>query len=155
MRILSIAGKITVFKTLAISKTSYLTLVKTIPNSIIEELSKVQKIFIWKTHNPKMKRDTLCKNYENGGLKNVDIMCKVVSLQCSWIKRMYDNNSHNWKVRPLHMITQKLGKKFLFYSNSDVNPKQTNNFPQYYQEIFRKWSSNLSVSPNEPSTITS
>ena len=44
------------------------------------------------------------------------------------------------------MIIQKLGKKFLFHSNLDVNPKQIN-FPQYYQEIFRKWSSNLSVSP--------
>ena len=53
-----------------------------------------------------MKHDTLCKNYENGGLKNVDIMYKVVSLQCSWIKRLHDNNSHNWKVIPLHMIIQ-------------------------------------------------
>ena len=31
---------------------------------------------------------------------------KVVSLQCSWIKRMYDNNSHNWKVIRLHMIAK-------------------------------------------------
>ena len=53
------------------------------------------------------------------------------------------------------MIIQKLGKKFLFHSNLDVNPKQINHFPQNYQEIFRKWSSNLSVPPNIPSTITS
>ena len=79
----------------------------------------------------------------------------VVSLQFSWIKRLYDNNSHNWKVMPLHMTTQKLGKNLLFYSNLDVNPKQIYHFPQYYQKILRKWSSNLSVSPNIPSTITS
>ena len=53
------------------------------------------------------------------------------------------------------MITQKLGKKFLLHSNLDVNPKEINCFPQYCQGIFRKWSSNLSVSPNIPSTITS
>ena len=52
------------------------------------------------------------------------------------------------------MIIQKLGKKFLFHSNLDVNPKQIN-FPQYYHEIFRKWSSNLSVSSNIPSAIIS
>ena len=69
---------------------------------------------------------TLCKNCENGGLKNIDIMYKVVSLQCSWIKRLYDNKSHNWKVIPFHTITQKLGEKFLFHSNLDVNPKQIN-----------------------------
>ena len=58
-------------------------------------------------------------------------------------------------VTPLHMTTQKLGKNLLFYSNLDVNPKQIYHFPQYYQKILRKWSSNLSVSPNIPSTITS
>ena len=52
------------------------------------------------------------------------------------------------------MIIQKLGKKFLFHSNLDINPKQVNHFPQY-QEIFRKWSSNLSVLPNITSAITS
>ena len=45
-------------------------------------------------------------------VKNVDIMYKVVSLQCSCIKQLYKNNSLDWKVIPLHMITQKLGKKF-------------------------------------------
>ena len=82
-------------------------------------------------------------------------MYKVASLQCCWIKRLYDNNSHNWKVIPLHMITQKLGEKFLFHSNLDVSPKQINHFPQYYQEIFREWSSNLSVSLDIPSKIAS
>ena len=38
---------------------------------------------MWKTCNPKIKHDTLCKNYKNGGLKTVDIMYKVVSLKCS------------------------------------------------------------------------
>ena len=59
---------------------------KTIQNSIIQELNKIQQEFIWKTRNPQIIHDTLRKNYENGGLKNVDIMYKVVSLQCSWIK---------------------------------------------------------------------
>ena len=74
MRDLSIAGKIAVFKTLAISKIVHLPLVKTILNLIMQELNKIQKEFIWKTRKPKIKHDTLCKNYENGGLKNVDIM---------------------------------------------------------------------------------
>ena len=43
MRDLSVAGKITVFKTLAISKIVHLALVKTIPNSITQELGKIKK----------------------------------------------------------------------------------------------------------------
>ena len=48
MQNLSITGKITVFKTLAISKIAYLALVKVIPNSVILELDKIKQHFIWK-----------------------------------------------------------------------------------------------------------
>ena len=50
--------------------------------------------FIRKGKNPKIKNSTLCNDYEYGGLKNVDIFSKVVSLQCSWIKSLFDNNFH-------------------------------------------------------------
>ena len=90
MRNLSIADKITVFKTYAISKIVHLALVKVIPNSVILQLYKIEKHFIWKNGNSKIKQDTLCKDYENGGLKNIDITFKIISLQCSWVKRLYD-----------------------------------------------------------------
>ena len=44
--------------------------------------------------NPKIKNRTLCNGYEYGRLKNVDIFSKVVSLQCSWIKRLFNSNFH-------------------------------------------------------------
>ena len=59
MRYLSIA----VFKTLPILKIVHLALVKTVQTLIIQELNKIRKEFIWKTRNPKVKHDTLCKNY--------------------------------------------------------------------------------------------
>ena len=43
MRDFSIAGKITDFKTLAISKMVHLALVKATPNSNIQELNKILK----------------------------------------------------------------------------------------------------------------
>ena len=61
----------------------HLALVKVIPISTILELDKIKKHFIWKNGNPKIKHDTLCKDYENGGLKKVDITFKIISLQCS------------------------------------------------------------------------
>ena len=81
MQKLSIAGKIIVFKTLAISKIVHFGLVKIIPISTILELSKIKKHFIWKIGNPKTKQDTLCKDYENGSLKDIDISLKIISLQ--------------------------------------------------------------------------
>ena len=48
--------------------------------------------FIWKGKNPNIKNSTLCNDYDNGGLKNV-VFTKIESLQCSLIKRLFDNNS--------------------------------------------------------------
>ena len=137
MRNLSIVGKITVFNTLAISKKIHLALVKGIPNSVILELDKIKKHFIWKNGNPKIRQDTLCKDYENGGLKNVDVMFKIISVQCSWVKQLHDSSIHDWKLIPLHMITQKLGKHFLFDFNLYMYTKKLGNFlniiKNYYQ----------------------
>ena len=97
LRNLTIEGRIVVFKSLAISKLIHLALVTEIPTSTINLLTKIQMKFVWKGKNPKIKNSTLCNDYEYGGLKNVDIFSKVVSLQCSWIKRLFDNNFHQWK----------------------------------------------------------
>ena len=80
MRNVSNAGTLTIFKTLAVSKIVHLSLVKIIPISTIFELNEITKHFIWINSNPKIKEDNLCKDYENGGLKNVDILFKMITL---------------------------------------------------------------------------
>ena len=85
IRQLTIEGKILIFKTLAISKIVHLALVTDVPFSKIAQLEKMQKQFIWKNGNPKLKHTTLCNEYEPGGLKNVDIFSKITSLPFSWV----------------------------------------------------------------------
>ena len=91
LRSLTIEGRIVVFKSLAISKLIHLALVTEIPTSAINMLTKIHMEFIWKGKNPKIKTSTLCNDYENGGLKNIDIFLKVGSLQCSQIKILFSN----------------------------------------------------------------
>ena len=110
MRNLTLEEKITIFRTLAISKIIHLSLVTNVPTQIINELNEIQEEFIWNGSNPKIKHSTLCNKYENGGLKNVDILSTVIVLQCSWIKRIYDNSSHPWKIIPSYLIDTYLGK---------------------------------------------
>ena len=83
MRNLSLLGKITIVKALAVSKLNHLALVTNVPTAIIELLNKIQKEFLWGKNKSKIKHDTLCFDYENGGLKGVDIFSKIVSLHCS------------------------------------------------------------------------
>ena len=47
MRNLSLLGKITIFKTLALSKIIHLASVTGVPTATIELLSKIQKEFLW------------------------------------------------------------------------------------------------------------
>ena len=117
MRNLTLEGRIVVFKTLAISKIVFLALLTKIPHQVVKELEKIQKSFLWKDSTPKIRHETTCKEYKDGGLKNVDISCKILSLQCSWIRRLYNDNFHEWKLIPLHLITMSFGSKFKFHSN--------------------------------------
>ena len=117
MRNLTLEGRIVVFKTLAISKIVFLALLTKIPHQVVKELEKIQKSFLWKDSTPKIRHETTCKEYKDGGLKNVDISCKILSLQCSWIRRLYNDNFHEWKLIPLHLITMSFGSKFKFHSS--------------------------------------
>ena len=63
-RNLSLEGKITVFKSLALSKITHLALVKIIPASIIDKLNKILKSFVWNGLNPKIKNSAVDNNYE-------------------------------------------------------------------------------------------
>ena len=69
MRNLTLEGKVTVFKELAISKIFHVTLITNIPTSPMKVLNKTQKEFIWKIINSKLKHSTLCNNCDNDGLK--------------------------------------------------------------------------------------
>ena len=104
---------------------------------------------------PKIKHSTLCNNYQDGGLKNVNTESKIISLQCSWIKRLYDKNMHNWKIIPLALIEKFLGKGFKFHSNMKIENKYIRNFPKYYQKIIIAWYKNFSSLVDLPSAILS
>ena len=154
-RSLTLEGKIIIFKTLAISKIVYLGLIITMPNAIIVELEKIQKTFLWHNSQVKIKHQTLCNSFETGGLKNVDINVKTTSLLCSWVQKLYDNNFHEWKIIPLHLIVKKFGNKFNFHSNLSFNKDLIDDVPLFYKNIFNFWSKHLSVSPELPSLILS
>ena len=89
-----IAGRIIIFRTLAISKIVYLTFLTAIPNSLIEELQRIQKRLYGTHHVQIFCHKTLCNNIENGGLKHVNIPSKVISLHCSWFRKLCDENCH-------------------------------------------------------------
>ena len=144
MRNLSLLGKTSLFKTLAFSKIIHLTLVTSVPSSTIDLLK-----------NAKIKHTILCCDYSDGGLKSVDMFSRIVSLQCFWVRRLFDNKVHQWKVIPLYLIQKYLCKNFKFHSNLDLRKSRLRKFLKYYQEVLYTWGKFLSSSPNSPLAIIS
>ena len=79
-RNISIEGKIVVYKTSTTTKLVYLALLTVTPNHIADEVAQIQKSFIWHDSSPKIKHETLQMEFKAGGLRNVDIRFKFVSL---------------------------------------------------------------------------
>ena len=83
LRSLSLAGKILVFNTLALSKSIYVATMIAPPKQFIDEANRVRKEFIWDNKRPKIKHCTLIGDYSVGDYKSVDIetiLCSEIHL---------------------------------------------------------------------------
>ena len=107
---------------------------------IINLLNKIQIEFIWKANNQKVKLRNLSNEYENGGLRNLSVFSKVVSLKFSWMKMLSDIIFDQCKViNSLCLVNQYLAKGFTFYSNLETNSFVLRSFPNFYQDLlFRR-----------------
>ena len=141
MRSVSLEGKIIVFKSLAISKIIYLSPLASVPNNIVEELIKVQRNFLWNFTAPKTKHSKTRMGYQNGGLKNVDVV------QCSWFRQLFDNSFYQWKVIPLFFVNKNFCEHFKFHSNLYFSDHTVKCFPSFYKSIFLKRKKFLYINP--------
>ena len=89
---LSLAGKILVFKTLAISKLLYVCTFKNPSSQIIESLNSILKKFIWSKKRSKIKHSTLIADYKDEGYRDIYIETKISFLKVKWVSRLLDDN---------------------------------------------------------------
>ena len=153
MRNLSLIGKITIFKTLAISKIIYISYMSCVPDEILYQLKNIHKDFIWGGKKAKIKHSTLIADYSQGGLRDIDIDTKIKALQLAWIKRLFDNNYHPWKILPKCLLSKTFPHGIsIFFPNMEF--KENGNFkklPKFHQNLLHFWSE---FSPGEPITTS-
>jgi len=73
MRSLTLSGKITILKTLVMSKMVFISFLSYVPKVIIDKLIKIQCEYLWDRKRAKIKHSALIGSYETGGLKSLDI----------------------------------------------------------------------------------
>ena len=113
-RKLSLMGKITVIKTLALPKLVHL--LTALPNLSQPQLNSLNTLFynfIWNGHTDRIKRNTLIGDFSQGGLNMVHLYSFNIYLKLSWVKRFLLNPDGNWQ----HMLLfefQKFGGARVF-----------------------------------------
>ena len=74
---------------------------------------------------------------------------KSYSLQCSWIKRLYDENFHEWKIIPSYLIKTIFCENYNFHPYLEPNKtgKSLKNVTNFYKEMMTNWAKCFSCSP--------
>ena len=81
----------------------------------------------------------MSSNFKDRNLKNIDVTKKITSIQCSWIKRLYDGSFHIWKLIPLKLIKKTFGDELRFNSNLSFNNSYVRHFSCFYKDILLNW----------------
>ena len=93
-RYLTPLGKITVIKSIFLSKLNHLF--SSLPNPDSSHLDTLDDIFfkfIWSNKPDKIKRDVTLLDYHKGGLKMIKLEYAIMSSKISWIKRLFHKNT--------------------------------------------------------------
>ena len=137
MRNITLDGKIIIFKTLAVPKIVYLTLIISFSKQLIEEMQKIQKAFIWNNLTSKIEHETLFNSFMERLSQKAAILSKVA--QCSWItiSQVCDDNFHKRKLITHYLIKSNFGINFKCHSNLDFEDSEILAFVSFYKQLFR------------------
>ena len=150
---LTLAGRIQIFKCLAVSKTLYACTMLSPSKQFIDQINSLKKDFVWRGKRPKIKHSTLIGGYKEGRYKDVDTEVKIVALKIIWINKLMANDFHAWKAFP-NFVFDKVGIRSLFHYNfkpSKNTSQKIGLLSQFYQELVSFWES---VSGKQPSCIS-
>ena len=89
-RKLTLLGKVTVIKTLALPKLIHLfTSLPNLKQSMLNELNKLFFNFFWDGKTEKIKRNMLIEDIQEGGLKMIHLQSFITYLNVSWVERFF------------------------------------------------------------------
>ena len=111
-------GKVTVIKTLIVSKIVHILLSLPSPNkATFNKINKMLYEFLWDGKPDKIKRNIAKQKLENGGIAMIDIELFDKALKMTWIRRFLTGNS-KWKILTSHMYPNM--EEIVNYGNSFI-----------------------------------
>ena len=135
-RIMTVYGKITIIKSLALSKLSHLAIV--LPNLNVQKVKELETLFfkfIWNGKPDKVARDHMKLCEKAGGLGMVDVKMFWLSLKFSWLRRALNTNSF-WLDILESEVAEVLGQKISICSILHFGPIEISNIGKKINNCF-------------------
>ena len=133
---LSIYGKVTIIKSFLIPKFVYVCLVLPTPKELVKELNQLLFKFL-RNGTDKVTRVSVINEYEEGGLKMIDLDSMIKLLRLAWLKRIFNGNNGTWKSY-LQYLLEPMGGCFFLNCNYDIKDYKIPT--QFYCELLLWWS---------------
>ena len=87
---LSLKGKITIIKSLVVSKIINICSMVYVPSYFIDDVDRLLLDFLWgESKRPKVKKDVVTNDISLGGLKMVNFRNTIKSLKAIWVRRLF------------------------------------------------------------------
>lgn len=135
-RKLTIFGKCQIINSLLISKILYTaSILKNPEQSFIKSLNKIIFSFIW-GNRERIKRKTLIRSINEGGIGITDFESKVKAIKASWVTKITKDKSSLLSL--VMAVLYKNNIDFAFLTNSSVtnyNDLILNSLPEFYKEV--------------------
>ena len=145
-RHLTILGRITVIKILALSKLVYNCSVLEVPVDFAKNVSSITFPFIWNFKPDKIKRSSLIGPISKGGLNMVNFMDVEKSPKAAWVNGYRLSEDSNWCVL-LDSLLTKFGGPFLFQCNYNLKLFGLRDIPPLYKGVITFWQALYSKTP--------
>ena len=134
-------GRITIIKTLLIPKLTHLFIsLPDPPQKLIKELDEIIYRFMWGGKTHKIKKSVMCKSYEEGGYKMINISDFISTLKIGWLRRLnlYKRNGTRsaWAdLNPILLNLPNFGQSYAKFCMDHINNPFWNDVLKYYTKL--------------------
>jgi len=136
-------GKITVIKTLLISKITHLFItLPDPPKEFMHSLNILLYEFLWDGKRGKIKKSVVCKSLEEGGFNMLNVHDFLTSMKCTWMRKLFSRAS--WvrtfvlNMYPQMEFLENYGSEFLNVLMSKMNNPFWKDVLKHYKKIYIK-----------------
>ncbi len=148
-RKLTIFGRILIIKTLLFSQLIYkMNVLPSLSDSCVKKLKDMFANFLWENKPAAVAHDVMISDYENGGIKMVDINLKEKAIKAAWAVRLFNNSDAPWAKLAYRQLNPELDSLIWQCNLSETDAIRLPIKSAFWKDVLTSW---CSFNFNKPS----